>query len=127
MTETTRPRQNRDGHLCPSWCETGHDEPAGTRGLRAGWHGTDAAPVSTPSGYVTASAYQNGFNDDPPQVWIGALGMPGGWTAGPPDAERLAVLAEQLADATPDQHREFAAQLRRAAAQVTEVTEAGHG
>lgn len=121
MTGTTRPaRANRDGHLCPPWCETDHDTP-GNRGVRAGWHGTDAAPVSTPSGYVTASAYQNGFNDDPPQVWVGALGMPGGWTAGPADAERLAVLAEQLAGATPGQHREFAAQLRRAAAQVTEA------
>jgi hypothetical protein len=33
MTEDQAPRQNREGHLCPPWCETDHDEvhgPAGT-------------------------------------------------------------------------------------------------
>ena len=33
MNEDQAPRQNRDGHPCPPWCETDHDEvhgPAGT-------------------------------------------------------------------------------------------------
>ena len=33
MNEGQARRQNRDGHPCPPWCETGHDEvhgPAGT-------------------------------------------------------------------------------------------------
>jgi hypothetical protein len=42
----------------------------------------------------------------------------------PPRAEELASLIEALADATPDQHRELAAAIRQAAAQITEA-EAG--
>jgi hypothetical protein len=39
MTESQPARQNRDGHSCPPWCQTDHDEvhgPAGTYGFHGG-------------------------------------------------------------------------------------------
>jgi hypothetical protein len=117
MTEDQAPRQNRDGHPCPPWCEVDHDT-TGTSGIRASHHGTEPPVISFRDGYVTASAYQNGFSDEPPQVWIGSLNGPT-TLIDSGQAAVLADLAEMLAGATPDQHREMAAQIRQAAAQIT--------
>jgi hypothetical protein len=119
MTETARPaRANRDGHPCPDWCEMDHGD---TAGIPATHHGTQPAVIIFDDGYVTASAYQDGFSDAPPQIWIGSLNGPP-TLIGPGQAPVLADLAEMLAGASPDQHRELAAQLRKAAAAITETS-----
>ena len=124
MTETARPaRANRDGHPCPPWCEADHDKPIGKSGFFVGHHVTEIRPVSFTDGYVTASVYQDGFSDAPPLVWIGSLNGPT-TLIDPGQAAVLADLAEMLAGATPDQCREFAAQIRKAAAGIEE---SGHG
>jgi Domain of unknown function (DUF6907) len=119
MTEDQAPRQNRDGHPCPPWCTTDHAKPISESALRASYHSTEPPTIGTPAGYVQAVAYQNGFNDAPAQVWLGGLELRGGLMIAPETAVGMAALAEMLADATPDQHRELAAQIRKAAAQIT--------
>src|SRR5689334_15567887 len=120
MTESQPGRANRDGHPCPPWCEVDHDT-TGTSGIRASHHGTEPPVISFRDGYVIASAYQDGFSDTPPQIWIGSLGGPP-TLIDPAQAGVLAALAEMLAGADADQHRELAEQIRKAAVDITGET-----
>ena len=117
MTQSQPARTNHDGHPCPPWCEIDHDETVGKSSIFVSHHTTEVPAISFPDGYVTASAYQNGFSDAPPQIWIGSLNGPT-TLIDPGQAAVLADLAEMLAGATPDQHRELAAQIRKAAADI---------
>ena len=118
--ETPQPaRTNSEGHLCLPWCTVDHCERIGSRGLRLSYHGTESPVIATPSGYVSAMAYQDGFSDDAPQVSLSCLTSAGSLLVDTGDSAELAALVEQLADATPDQHRELAAAIRQAAAIIT--------
>ena len=114
MTETTRPaRANRDGHPCPPWCVTGHD--------RFSFHASGGITVEAPrysSCHVRVIQYAAHGG---PQIQVAADGIirvPAG------DAGDLAAIIEQLAGATPGEHRELAAAIRSAA---REITGDGHG
>ena len=110
------PRQNSKGHPCPSWCTVDHGERVGSS--QVGYHGTGHPPVHTSSGYVNASAYQDGFSDDAPQIALTCLAPGGALLVDLRDSDKLAAFVEQLADATPGQHRELAAAIRKAAAVI---------
>ncbi len=122
MNESQVPRRNSKGHLCPPWCTVDHAALAGS--FPATYHGTEAPVIDTPSGYVNATAYQDGFSDDAPQIALTCLAPGGALLVGVGDSGKLAALVEQLAGATPEQHRELAAAIRKAAA---DITEAGNG
>jgi hypothetical protein len=123
MTETARPaRANRDGHPCPDWCTSDHERhdihaaaslpvgvPGRVRGLEDKFlvYACQAAGAG-PEVAVTVLRYGQG--DDDPDLWLG-----------PREAGRLAVIVGMLAAAAPARHRDLAAAIRRAAAQVTEA------
>ena len=123
-------RQTRDGHPCPPWCQTDHEEVHGPAGqFRAHW-GTQitievpgkgatlkdlivAGPVhdGTERGAsrVGVLAIRYGRDDQDPQVLL----KPG-------DAEDLAVILDMLDDWS--QVRELVAAIRKAAADITDET-----
>ena len=110
MSEDQAPRQNAEGHPCPPWCDVDHakfDSCVGsggqaddiwTRAIRA----RDGFHISI-----------QGSLPDPAADWPRL-------TLDPREAESMAVIVGLLADATPDQHRESAAAIRQAAADITE-------
>jgi len=118
MPEGQAPRRNSKGHPCPPWCTVDHGELVGSFPLT--YHGTRTPVIETPSGYVNASAYHEGFGDAPPQIALTCLAPGGALLVDAGDSGKLAALVEQLAGATPDQHRELAAAIRQAAAVITE-------
>jgi len=117
-TETTR--ASRDGGPCPPWCQSNHGSVAAHVSLAGtvtfGGHGLDS---------IWASAILAGHHNGRPVVGVSShqyelhgspyLELPAF------RAEELAAMVELLAALTPDQHRELAAAIRRAAAQVTEA------
>jgi hypothetical protein len=114
MTEDQAPRQNRDGHPCPPWCTVDHDKEL-IPGHFSNSHGAEGVSVRS----IHARAVLNPARGEAvvqvsvPGINAGSLFL---------EAEHagyLAILAEVLADATPDQHRELAAAIRQAAAQIT--------
>jgi hypothetical protein len=118
MTETTSPARTNPhtGRPCPSWCQTDHSKEfmeacvgGGSEGIHLGpvW----ARAVMARSGPLVAV---DGVDPDDPQRSAYIAVEP--WRA-----ENLATFAELLAGLTPVQHRELAAAIRRAAAQVTEA------
>ena len=121
MTTTPEagPRTNSQGHPCPRWCVTDHEERIGKSCLQLGYHGDEAVIIHTPSGMAAVSAYQDGFSDDAPQIALSCLAVNGCVLVDAGDSGKLAAFVEQLADATPDQHRELAAAIRQAAATIT--------
>ena len=105
MTDT--PRTNRDGHPCPSWCVTDHD--------RFSFHTSETITAEAPryrSCHVRAIRYATHGG---PQVQVAADGL---IRVDAGDAGDLAAIIEQLADATPDEHRELAAVIRKTAADI---------
>jgi hypothetical protein len=121
MTEDQAPRQNRDGHPCPPLCTTDHDQEL-FPGHFIESHGADSEFIEV-GGYDRVSARACQVPSRQPEVQVTLSGKCSVFAA-PPRAEELASLIEALADATPDQHRELAAAIRQAAAQITEA-EAG--
>ena len=114
-------RQNSKGHPCPPWCTVDHDERIGSGQFTATYHGTETPVIHTDSGYVNASAYHHGFGDDAPQIALTCLAPGGALLVDVHDSGKLAAFVEQLADATPEQHRELADAIRKAAADITEA------
>ena len=129
------PRQNRNGHLCPPWCTIDHHrtvpildgpiahhmgararfelagteqqgKPADELGVRPFHSDHDEAP------YVLVSGYRFGDHDSEPRL-----------RPQPCEAQKLASLIEMLADATPAQHRELAAAIRKAATDITDAAD----
>lgn len=113
MTEATPPRANRDGHPCPPWCVTDHG--------RYGFHGSERIAVAMPGagGFRVSAVLPGGA--DVPVVCVAELGTTEPLWTGIGEAVNLAVVVERLAAATPEEHMELAAAIRRAAAQVTEA------
>jgi hypothetical protein len=131
MTTEQPPRQNAHGHPCPPWCVIDHDTDVGG-GHRYTFHGSETVRVEI-SGKATyranvihVRAIHSGWPDDAPQIDLsadryGADGpSPHAWIA-PREAEDLAVIVEMLAKATPAQHRDLAAAIRKAAADITDA------
>ena len=127
MTEDRDLRQNDQGHPCPPWCQTDHEEVHGPGGrFRAHWgirvtidvpgksaclkdqivagpvH--DGAERGAP--HVGVLAIRYGRDDQDPQVLL----KPG-------DAEDLAAILDMLDDWS--QVRELVAAIRKAAAGIT--------
>lgn len=116
MTETTRPRANRDGDLCPPWCVTDHDEVHGEAGTYS-FHGGEPAAVEIPGAgiledkiIIRAVHPGNGYAG-PAQVSVNGIRYgtgeadPHAWIS-PREALRVAGLIEMLAKATPARHRD---------------------
>jgi hypothetical protein len=94
---------------CPQWCVTDHD--------RFSFHGSGPVTVEAPQHrtcHVRAVQYAAGGGPLVQVAADGTIRVPAD------DAGDLAAVIEQLAGATPEQHRELAAAIRKAAAQVTE-------
>jgi hypothetical protein len=119
VTESQATRQNAKGDPCPPWCVTDHSLVR--YGQTWGYHSSEDRIIHTPSGYANATAYQNGSGDDEPRVCLTCLHGPVGVVlVDVADAGKLAALVEDLADATPEQHRELADAIRQAAAVITD-------
>jgi hypothetical protein len=109
-------RANRDGHPCPTWCTTDHDQET-IPGSFSTAHGSE--PVHTASWTIVAAALFPSASA--PEVQVCTPGADGGsifLTAR--KAGYLAVLISELASATPEQHRELADAIRHAAAVITD-------
>jgi hypothetical protein len=94
---------------CPPWCVTDHG--------KYNFHGSERITVYAPqfcSCHVRAIRYSA---LDHAEIQVAAAGMV---SVRSDRAADLAAVIEQLADATPGQHRELAAAIRAAAAQITE-------
>ena len=130
MTGDQAPRQNRDGHPCPAWCETDHDEPHGPAGA-FGFHGGPVTRIELPGTgrtslpdeiitrafhvgdprwepVVSVSALRRGTDHaEDPQIWLS-----------PADAKQLAAIIDMLDDW--DEVRGLVAAIRQAAADITD-------
>jgi hypothetical protein len=116
-------RQNRDGSPCPPWCAADHDDGSFAAEAHVSHTGTiDFGDSGLDSIWV--SALLDRYHDDRPAVAVtGHRCRQPGWSqVQVPDihAEALAAIVDMLAAATPEQHRELAAAIRRAAADITE-------
>jgi hypothetical protein len=127
MTSTAPVATRHTPHLgtgCPPWCATDHDTPQFSDGTGFRSHlGARAVIQAAGPRLARIAAYPSGnaaglavnvhvIAYDEPEVADGYV-IPG-------DPEALALLVELLADATPDQHRELAAAIRKAAADITD-------
>lgn len=120
MTVDQAPHASRQGEPCPRWCAGNHGDVVPThigqqRGILPGDQGNR----------ICAAAIQQHGPFSPigePHVLLHGgerLGRSVVVFTRPRDAQRLAVIIEILADATPGQHRELAAAIRAAVADIT--------
>jgi hypothetical protein len=115
MTEPAR--ANHDGHPCPPWCVTDHNRELIPGALSAS-HSSELAHPGAGTGIAAVLFPSSGE----PEVQVCTPGAGGGSIFLPArTAGYLAVLIGELAAATPAQHRELAAAIRHAAAQITEA------
>ena len=110
MNEDQAPRQNRDGDPCPPWCVTDH--------ARYSFHGSERITVPAPD-YRIFYVHAIQRMHDRPGIQLAGVGLV---SVRSDDAADLAAIFEQLADATPEQHRGLAAAIRKAAADITGET-----
>jgi len=114
---TSMTRVNRDGHPCPPWCASDHDEELAPGHFYV-THSTDHALVLLGE-YDRVRVSGVLFPSD----GKGAVHVSGGDAplfVDPKHAEGLAALADLLAGATPEQHRALAAAIRQAAETITQ-------
>lgn len=103
-------RANRDGDPCPSWCITDH--------AKYSFHGAGKAVGYAPEFRRWSIRAVRFPVERDPHIQVAA----GGVVSVPlRDAGELAAIIEQLATATPEQHRELSAAIRQAAAVITEA------
>lgn len=121
MTALTAPapvRASRDGHPCPPWCQRDHVGVSthirhtgtvdfGDRGLDSIWASAILADHHNGCPAVSVTSHQYELHGSP------YLAVPAH------RADELAAMVELLAALTPDQHRELAAAIRQAAADIT--------
>ena len=109
MNEGQTPRQNSKGHPCPPWCAIDHSRFEACVGGGGGIGHIWSRAVRTRDGFTVIV---HGALEDPAADWPSLeLGLR--------DAEHLAAIVGLLAGATPDQHCELAAAIRKAAADIT--------
>jgi hypothetical protein len=115
VTESQPARTNRDGHPCPPWCVTDHDEQ-----LIPGHFSTAHGAAGEFIGPASARAILHPAAGDAAEVQVCTSGIDGGSLfLEPVKAGYLARMVEDLASATPETHRELAAAIRQAAADIT--------
>ena len=118
MTEDQAPRQNREGHMCPSWCVTDHGTPISSLS-----HWGTAATIEVPGiGGISARAVHLGSASDRAEVSVTAF-RHGGRGEAPDlrlsarDAKYLAAIIDMPDDW--DEVRGLVAAIRKAAADIT--------
>lgn len=103
---TPQARYNKEGSLCPSWCVTDH--------AKYNFHASEIARTEAPQYHsCVVRALDYGNERSHRLVSISAAGM---FDLAPGAAEDLANLIEQLATATPEEHRQLAGLIRQHAA-----------
>jgi hypothetical protein len=129
MTAGRKRRANSEGHACPPWCITDHEKvhgAAGTyqshRGVRAGIELPGANPSSKDP--ISAGPVHDGAESGMAHIVLSGY-RSGVGPAGVPyvrisvgDADDLAIIIGMLAEATPEQHRELAEMIRKAASEI---------
>jgi hypothetical protein len=135
MSAPAPARANRDGHPCPPWCVTDHEKVHGVAGT-LGFHGGPPVTIEVPGkktslpDLIEARAIHTGSPRDDREPSVDVAAVRHGRVANshlwvsPRDAEDLAVIVELLADTSPDDHRELAAAIRKAAADIKEARDA---
>jgi hypothetical protein len=116
------------GSPCPPWCVIDHQKDQGG-GLRFTHH-SDAATFisSTRGGCVGVGRVQADLRAGSPKVSVTSSSEdPGALWLEPRNAVKLAGVIEALAGATLEQHREFAAAVRAAAALIEAESGTGEG
>jgi hypothetical protein len=123
VTARPAPRRNREGHPCSPWRATGHDEVYGAA-EPFGFHGSAPAGIRLGGDSVGARVMRDSTWHGRPSVLVSGLDRAAdpALRAGPRCAKYLAGLAEMLAGAFPDQHRELAGAIRAAAATIAAGT-----
>lgn len=123
-------RSNRDGHPCPSWCITDHHRGAIPTQVHAGEQASVRTDPRRPHDMIEVTALDVGtphYEHEPMVSMIafrlGADRAPSVWMKHR-DAVSTAALVDMLATASPEQHRELAAAIRQAAADVMAETAA---
>jgi hypothetical protein len=105
-------RVNRDGDPCPPWCVTDHGKYS--------FHGSERITVEAPQYHLCGARAIKYSGIGGGQIQVSGDGI----VALPcSEAGDLAALIEELAAATPAQHRELAAAIRRAAAAAAGTAE----
>ena len=113
-SEAVVPRANRDGHPCPPWCAVDHDKELFPGYYPRSHGGESLADLDAGVSVRACLRPSSGV----PDIQVSRHGRPGecgSFYVAPGDAGPLAALLEQLAGATPEQHRELAAAIRAAA------------
>jgi hypothetical protein len=129
MTARRERRTNNEGHPCPPWCVTDHQKVHGAAGTYQ-FHGGTRVGIRIPGAYpgssdpISASPVHDGTESGRAHVALSGY-RPGAGPAGASyvrisasDAGDLAVLIGMLAEATPDQHRQLAEAIRKAASEI---------
>jgi hypothetical protein len=116
VTESQATRHNPyTGMDCPPWCTVDHTKAGEIIGRACIGGGTGI-------GSIWARAFLGPYHGGNPVAVVTGAGNEPGQTyhveLRPHLAPHLAGLVELLADATPDQHRQLAAEIRHAAAQA---------
>jgi hypothetical protein len=114
MTASQEPRQNRDGHPCPPWCTADHDGQ-----LFPGYFTKSHGGENTLAGFDLPISVRPSLAPswDAPRVQVAGV-APSLFLE---DGASLAELIDRLAGATPEQHRELAAAIRKAAAVIEDA------
>lgn len=102
-------RTTQAGDPCPPWCITDHDK-------YQNFHGGERIRAEAPQYYTW---YIRAIKSALTHALTLQVAGRGVVEITPHETEGLAAIIEGLADATPDQHRELAAAIRQAAAQIT--------
>lgn len=115
MTEDQATRTSSG--ICPPWCAAVHGE-------KNRFHETERLRVALAgqAGSVRTKGIRVGAADEVVvhASWYGGESIPDSDVYVPPEvAAQLAALVEILSNATPKQHREIAAAIRQAVAQIT--------
>ena len=108
-------KTNGNGRECPEWCERDHENDIPYTCNKT------TTTVAADEGHIWAWADLDGCTSDPaPEIGIYAAppdGKAGGLSfTSQADAVAAALFIENMADHTPDSHRQAAAQLREYAA-----------
>jgi hypothetical protein len=113
------------GSPCPPWCVIDHQKDQG--GVRFTHHSDAATFISTREGGHASAGRVQGSSGSPKVSVTSSSEDPGALWLEPRDAVKLAGVIEALAGATLEQHREFAAAVRAAAALIEAESGTGEG
>lgn len=120
ITADTAARTSENGHQCPPWCVVDHAS------ARNSLHSSKTTWISLGDlANVRTRVAQLPYDGDAPEILV--AGSAGDGTSDatvwlkPDIAVKVACLVDALGRGTPEQHRAFAAAIRRAAAQAQDA------